>query len=94
MSQFGMMNVMVSLMPEEELVEKAIEALNNYKLGIGEKDKKGNLKKPMQEISILTLKFQQEGMSSSQILAKAEKIEAEVKIMKAFMPGEDKTTLN
>lgn len=61
-STFGHMSLLVSIIPEELLLEKAIEALKVYQLTGG--------RKPQAEVLALVAKWSVEGMTPAEILAR------------------------
>lgn len=64
---FGVATVMVSMLPEEFVVDRALEALQVYKLTGGAK--------PRTEIVMLLQKWMTEGMSTEEIIKTSKKVE-------------------
>lgn len=62
--------IMAAMMPEDHMIDQAMEALQNYKLGIGE-DKEP----PMAEISMLMFKWQNAGKSPEEIVKQCQEVE-------------------
>lgn len=69
-------SIMISMMPEDMLLEKAMEALQVYKLTGGAK--------PRAELMALMMKWDLEGKSPSEIVKEVEIIENTKSVMDRF----------
>lgn len=66
--EFLAANLMISMLPEEPMVDHAIEVLENYKIGITKEP-------PMVELMTLLMKWKSKGKSSEEIVKDISKVE-------------------
>lgn len=83
----GIISMLAQMMPEEDMIDKAIEALNDYKLGIGRKNDEGKLVQPVPELMMLIVRWKNEGKDMATIMAESEQLEQEHKIAQAMFKG-------
>lgn len=86
----GMISVLASMLPEEQMIDEAIKELEKLKNGGAPIDKEtGKTQKPMPALMMLVVKWRNEGKSTEEVMKESKEMEEESKISKALFDNKN-----